>query len=63
MEVDMASHNFLVRRDIYRKLLADEMTLGKRALSLKLHIAEPDAGGFKLVNGRRKHPIADVPID
>ena len=58
----MSSNSFHMRRDIYRKLLADELLSQKPASSLKFHIAEPAAGGFKLVIGSRKHHIGDVPV-
>jgi hypothetical protein len=62
MEVDMDSNSFHARRDIYRKLLANELVSGKPALSLKFHIAEPDLGSLKLVIGSRKHHIGNVPV-
>jgi hypothetical protein len=62
MEVYMSSISFHARRDIYRKLLADELVSGKPSLTLKFHIAEPDAGSFKLTIGSRKHHIGNVPV-
>lgn len=60
MEVYMTSHGLNVRRDIYRKLLADDLVSKKPALSLKFHIAEPDADGFRLV-ASKKHHVGDAP--
>ena len=56
-----SSNSFNMRREIYRKMLADELVVKNAALSLKFHIAEPDAESLKLAVWRRKHQIGNAP--